>query len=151
VIAVGPPARLPPDVALSRAYWDVHAEPQRKALAATRPEASDHLRRWYDPAFDSTELDRDIVIDFDWVQAIFDDAATVDWPATMQAVTCPVLLALGAFDFISPPTAWTPEVTPTRATTERFERSGHTPFVEQPDEFLDVVDRWLTTELSPPA
>lgn len=163
VIAVCSPPALPPDPSVSAQYWELQAEPGRKeradAIVAAHEQASDdaerarqrerydRLRRWYDTTFDPSELDRDVRIDFGWVQAIFDDAAHVDWPATMRAVECPVLLALGTYDFISPPTTWTPGSTPPRTTAEHFARSGHTPFVEQPDEFLDAVDRWLGAQI----
>lgn len=166
VIAVGAPPRLPSDLTLSSAYWEEHAEAHRLELAAEivaahegatddaermkHRERYDRLRRWYDTSFDPTDLQRDVVIDLEWVQAVFDDAGSVDWSATTRAVECPVLLALGAYDFVSPPTAWTPANTPPHATIERFERSGHTPFVEEPAVFLDAVDRWLAAAaLSP--
>ena len=106
-------------------------------------ERYDRLRRWYDVEFDPTSLDALVQLDFAWVQSVFDSGATVDWPAVFASITCPVLLGLGEYDFIVPPTSWDGEVLPARMTLERFDRSGHTPFFEQPAEFEAAVDRWL--------
>jgi proline iminopeptidase len=64
----------------------------------------------------------------------------------MHSITCPVLLALGEYDFIATPNAWTDANRPSDTTTEIFDRSGHTPFVEQPEEFVAAVDRWLAAK-----
>lgn len=158
VIAVAPAAALPPDPALSTTYWQARAEPERKARAgelvaaheaavdADRPairELHDRLRRWFDLSYDPTELDALATFDMGWVTAVFESGNQVDWPATFRAIDAPVLLALGDYDFVAPPSAWTDDVVPRRATVERFSRSGHTPFLEQPEEFVGAVERWL--------
>ena len=58
-------------------------------------------------------------------------------------MTCPTLLAFGALDFGVPPTLWDESALPRRAMVRVFEQSGHTPFVEEPEEFLSVVEQWL--------
>jgi pimeloyl-ACP methyl ester carboxylesterase len=159
VIAVGAPPALPSSAAVSERYWAEHAEPGRKARAADLiaaheatdddgersrlRERYDRLRRWYDVDFDPTALDALARIDFAWVQSVFDSGSAVDWRGVRSAVRCPVLLALGEYDFIVPPTSWVEEPVPAHWTVERFGRSGHTPFFEQPAEFLAAVDRWL--------
>jgi len=159
VIAVAPPASFPPDPEINRAFWTANAEPERRRLAdelIAAYEASDddaekrelqgrhnRLRQWFDMEFDPAPLDALDDLRLDWISALFANGATVDWPATRQSVACPVLLALGEHDFISPPTAWTDDTRPPRATTELFARSAHNPFVEQPHEFVAAVDRWL--------
>lgn len=162
VMAVTPAPTLPPDPANNAAYWDAKAEPERRQRAASIVEthnASDsesekarlvreygRLRQWRDLDFDSSKLDaieRDPGMD--WVTAIFESAKTVDWPASLAQVTCPAFLALGEYDFVAPMTLWTPDLFPPNATVEVFSRSGHSPYVEEPTEFVDAVARWLTT------
>jgi proline iminopeptidase len=161
VIAVTPAPSLPPNPQDNAAYWAAKAEPERRRRGAeiieaynasadaaekeTLQEAYNHLRQWYDLDFDSSALDalENLDRDFAWVGAMFADAANVDWTATMESVACPVLLALGEYDFMAPMSNWTEANRPRRATTEVFERSAHNPYVEQPQEFVAAVQRWL--------
>ncbi len=163
VIAVTPAPSLPPNPEDNAAYWTAKAEPERRRRgseiidaynASTDTSAKqelqgayNHLRQWYDLDFDSSTLDAletvDRGSDFAWVAALFADGSNVDWPTTTQSMACPVLLALGEYDFIAPMTNWTDENRPPRTTTEVFERSAHNPFVEQPAEFVAAVDRWV--------
>jgi proline iminopeptidase len=159
VIAVTPAPSLPPNPQDNAAYWAAKAEPERRRRGAEiieaynasadsaekerLQEAYNHLRQWYDLDFDSSRLDALEDLAFSWAAAIFADAVYVDWTATMQSVACPVLLALGEYDFMAPMSNWTEANRPPRATTEVFERSAHNPYVEQPQEFVAAVQRWL--------
>jgi pimeloyl-ACP methyl ester carboxylesterase len=161
VIAVTPPASLPGDTDATRAFWTTNAEPERRRRAdeliaaynasedaEEKEEISrsyNRLRQWFDLDFDPTALDALEKLDHDsaWIAAMFADAATVDWPGAIASVRCPVLLALGAYDFMAPPTLWDDAAMPQRSTVEVFSRSSHNPYVEQPDEFVAAVDRWL--------
>ena len=159
VIAVGAVPTLPPDSELSAMFWEEKAEPGRKAAAAAAEAAFDsvtsdeaklaawqaynNVRRWYDVAVDRSDLDTTGNLPQGWIQAVFEDGSTQNWPSVFASVECPVFLALGDYDFIAPPTAWTPENLPPKTTVERFSRSAHTPFVEQPEKFVAAVDRWL--------
>lgn len=160
VIAVGAPPRLPPDAEAVRTYWEAKAEPRRRRLSAeliaayndsddydeksALRERHDRLRRWYDLEFDPTEFDSLAQMDLGWVQAVFESAESVDWPATVRSVTCPVLLALGEYDFVVPMSGWAEDLRPPLTTTTVFDRSGHTPFLEQPSDFVHAVDLWLS-------
>ena len=162
VIAVTPPAALPPDPALPTTYWEERAEPERRRRAkeivdaheaTTDPEEKARLqtaftdvRRWYDLDFDPAELDRFAgALDHSWITAVFEDGKHVDWPQTFRQIDQPVLLALGDYDFVAPPSAWADATRlPPHTTVHHFHRSGHTPYYEEPDEFLQVVERWTT-------
>lgn len=61
----------------------------------------------------------------------------------LAAITCPVLLAMGASDFLVPPSLWEAGTRPPRTTVEIFERSGHTPFVEEVEVFERRLLDWL--------
>jgi pimeloyl-ACP methyl ester carboxylesterase len=157
VIAVTPPhPGLNGDV--MKAYWDAHAEPERKARAAAIRAEVDasgaeatpmHHARWqtlryfYDVDH-AVPAPEEWVVPGDWVGPVFASFADVDWPATLHTAV-PVLLTLGAYDFVAAPQPWLDE--PARAgwTVELFERSGHAPFMDQPDEFVAAVERWLKT------
>jgi proline iminopeptidase len=166
-IAVGAPPALPPDVDASRAHWIACAEPERRARFDERSrraaaagddlverqrwiEAADAVRSWHDLDFDPTPIDaayerpRDEVMA--WAGAVFQDAANVDWPAVLRSQPAPVLLALGRSDFLVPCTLWEGALPPPFE-VHTFDRSGHTPFVEQPDEFTATVGRWLEERL----
>jgi pimeloyl-ACP methyl ester carboxylesterase len=54
-------------------------------------------------------------------------------------------LTLGEFDFAVPLDPWLDAIPGDHWTVETFARSGHSPFVEQPDEFVAAVQRWLAT------
>lgn len=159
VIAVTPPAELPPSRDVVSAYWEAEADTARRERAdalATRYEFAtdetekaelqhgfDRLRRWYDLDFDSTELDASMVLSLDWVSAVVESGRSIAWPERLRQLSVPVLLALGEYDFVAPMTAWTAENTPPHATVCVFHRSGHTPFVEEPAEFVTAVSGWL--------
>lgn len=161
VVAVGAVPSLPPDSELSAIYWDEKAEPGRKEVASAAEaafeaansdeeklaawQAYNNVRRWYDPAVDRSDLDATGNLSQEWIQGVFGDGSTKDWPSVIASVEQPVLLVLGDYDFVAPPTAWTPTSLPPAATVEYFGRSGHTPFVEQPGAFVAAVERWLGT------
>jgi len=164
VIAVTPPTALPPDPALATAYWEERAEPARRRRAgeivaeheattdedhrARLQEQFTRLRRWYDLDFDPSELDSLAVLNQAWVSSVFESGKAVDWPDTFKRVQLPVLLALGDYDFVAPPVAWSTAVLPPAATIHHFEKSSHTPYVEEPDTFLQVVEGWTNSNLA---
>jgi pimeloyl-ACP methyl ester carboxylesterase len=160
VIAVTPAPALPLDPVKNAAYWEAKAEPERRQRAAAIVAAHNaadsgsekarlvqeygHLRQWRDLDYDSSTLDafeRDPGMH--WVNAIFESAKAVDWPASFARIACPVFIALGEYDFLAPMTLWTPDLLPPHTTVEVFNRSGHSPYVEQPTEFVEAVERWV--------
>jgi proline iminopeptidase len=74
---------------------------------------------------------------------------TREWDATREidSLRLPVLLAHGRYDYTVPCALWNGllEKLP-RVTLEIFERSGHHPFVEEPDRFANVVAQWIARE-----
>lgn len=141
VIAVAAPPVLPPDRAASRQWWDTTASDERRRVAKT---SHDRALRWHDLNFDPAPIDALAEGDPAWPAAIFGDAANVDWPSILGQVRCPVLLTLGRSDFLVPPPTWSDP--PAGFHVEVFGESGHTPFYEEQDRFVDVVKTWLDTE-----
>lgn len=164
VIAVTPPTALPPDAAAPAAYWERRAEDARRHRArevvAAHEATSDEqerarlqdeftrLRRWYDLDFDAAALDSLAVVDQAWISSVFESGKAVDWPNTFRQLKQPVLLVLGDYDFVAPPVAWTRENIPPSATVHHCTRSSHTPYVEEPEVFLRVVQSWMRADLS---
>lgn len=143
VIAVASPPKLPPDRTLSLEWWEATASDERKRLAETSP---DRVRRWHDLTFDPAPLDALAEGDPAWPMAIFEDAARRDWTSIVDEVRCPVLLTLGRSDFLVPPPSW-PELPP-NFHVEVFDSSGHTPFHEEPDRFVEVLRTWLLNDMN---
>ena len=67
-----------------------------------------------------------------------------DVTAGAEALRVPLLIAHGRHDYTVPYVMWDgiPPSLPD-ATFALFERSGHQPFVEEPDRFADVVTSWM--------
>ena len=71
---------------------------------------------------------------------------TKDWDVTRDAgsLRVPILLAHGRYDYTVPYALWDNiETALPTATRHLFLRSGHQPFVEEPDEFATVVAAWM--------
>ncbi|MEZ4587680.1 MAG: hypothetical protein R2909_14905 [Gemmatimonadales bacterium] len=54
-------------------------------------------------------------------------------------------MALGRFDFVVPPTLWDDQRSRSSASAAVFERSGHTPQLEEPAGFDGRLAEWLAT------
>ncbi|MEA3054929.1 MAG: Serine aminopeptidase [Actinomycetota bacterium] len=100
-------------------------------------------RRWFDENVDTTSLDALMEVRFEWVMEVFANASAFDWEAARAAIDAPVLLVLGAHDGVVPTTMWPDARGVRHLTTVALDRSAHTPFVEQPDDFVAAVSRWL--------
>jgi hypothetical protein len=101
--------------------------------------------RFFDARLDTAPLFADSVVKMPLLQHLM-GSLTPDWDITAGAseLTVPILLALGRYDYTVPHTLWDPIVgTLPGLTAYRFESSGHHPFFEEPDLFVDVVTRWM--------
>jgi pimeloyl-ACP methyl ester carboxylesterase len=101
------------------------------------------VRRWHDIEIDTAALDAVERLDMQWATAVLGDLSGQDWPAVFARVGCPVLVGLGASDYVVPPSLWDDVTAPAFTTFVTFERSGHTAFFEQPEEFTTAVRAWL--------
>lgn len=144
-------------------YFEESVDPQRKALYA---ESMAHLesdiaadpqhrfihyslrsgpRIWFDPTYDARTLWQGLNVNpemFDYVWGrLFRE---LDIFTGLDALEQPVFVALGRYDFWNPPQLWEaarPHVRDLRIRV--FERSGHTPQYEQPDDFDRELLAWL--------
>lgn len=109
--------------------------------------------RFYDAQTDLLPLYRDSVFKPALVGHVL-GPLTQDWDVTHAAdsLRVPILLAHGRYDYTVPHSLWDglAEKLPS-ATRHVFERSGHQPFLEEPDEFAAVVRDWLHHAAGPGA
>jgi proline iminopeptidase len=71
-----------------------------------------------------------------------------DLPARFPEVPCPVFLAQGRYDFACPPALWDGERERfPDATSRLFDRSGHSPQLDEPDAFTAALAAWLARPL----
>jgi proline iminopeptidase len=122
-------------------------------IAALPPDEAfvqDYIRNaarvWYDPRFDCSPLWEGITINMDMIGYVWGEIFTeIDVTKGLKDLKCPVFLALGRYDFIvAPPSSWDPVIPEFNDITVRvFERSGHTPQLEEPDLFDRELLTWM--------
>lgn len=159
VIAVGTPpsgdmTRLSEE---GRAFFDQDASADRKAvlrenLAALPPDAStlqavcaQTPMRFHDARFDAAPLFGESIARPELLRHVMGTLAPT-WDVTVgpSALTAPILIAHGRYDYVVPYRLWDgiPAKLP-NATFELFETSGHQPFFEEPARFTRIVTGWM--------
>jgi proline iminopeptidase len=159
VIAVAAPPRgdMTWLVEQGRAFFEADASDERKAalrgnLAALPPGAppsqavlAQTPMRFFDAATDAAPLFAGAQPSPGLLAHLLGRLAP-GWDAATAAsgLEAPLLLALGRYDYVVPHHLWdgVAERIP-GATVDLFERSGHQPFVEEPERFTDVVTGWM--------
>jgi proline iminopeptidase len=171
VVLIGaPPVSVERTIAAGAAYWAKEASMERKALlernrralgpdrlgeagsgeAFVRRYVADGPRYWRDPYYDATPLWEGVPIDRAAVSAfrrLFTDYELRWNPTEMPA---PVLVVTGRYDYVVAPTLWD-AVLPQQpdVTHHRFDASGHTPQLEEPERFDAVLLGWLRSGADP--
>src|SRR5262245_37189158 len=103
-------------------------------------------RIWFDPMFDCASLWDGVTINMDMFNHVWGKLfAEIDVTQGLDQFDRPVFLALGRYDFIvAPPASWDPITPKFKDLTIRiFERSGHTPQLEEPELFDAELLRWM--------
>jgi proline iminopeptidase len=164
MIATGPSHSAAHNAATER-YWQESVCPERKArlerdlagLPAEIEAAPEKrfvafcvrmgARSWYDHAFDAAPLWQGVhvnmpVFDHPWGEAFRD----IDIAQGLEQLDVPVFLGLGRYDYLVAPYAtWDPYRSRFKDLTVRvFERSGHTPQLEESALFDAELLRWLS-------
>jgi proline iminopeptidase len=101
--------------------------------------------RFFDPRFDAPPL----FVGADVKPAFFAHLLgplTAGWDVTADpgSLRVPLFIAHGRYDYVVPYPVWdgiAPKLPD--ATLQIFERSGHQPFVEEPDRFTEAVTDWM--------
>ncbi len=105
-------------------------------------------RSWYDPEFDAAPLWEGVRVDMAGIDRLWGEVfRDLDVAAGLEELAAPALLALGRFDYlVAPHFAWEPYRALFRDLTVRvFDRSGHTPQLEESRLFDDELLRWLAS------
>ena len=154
VIAIGtePPGDVSPT---SEEFFEADASAERKAAhsrnLATRPRFENPATSeefianyiaedawwWYDETFDCSPLWEGIWFNLAVAERMWADPTGDDF--AVDAV--PTLLALGRYDYPNP-YVWWQRPLPASLTRRLYERSGHHPPFEQPEDFTQDVRRW---------
>jgi proline iminopeptidase len=158
VITVGTPPTgdITALLASSRAYFEAEASAERKQLLAanlsrlTAASGMDEAMyaqtpmRFFDPAIDARPLFEGAVARPEIIAHLFGKLAPGWNVAAGDPLRVPLLVAASRHDYVVPWRLWEPVLPalPT-ATFHLFERSGHQPFCEEPEQFTDVVSRWM--------
>ena len=159
VITAGAPPRgdMAWLAAQSIAFFEADATEERKQilrdnLAALPADASPGQQmfaqtpmRFFDARFDAVPLFAEASVSPRFLQHVL-GPLTQGWDVTAGAsgLRVPLFLAHGRYDYLVPHVLWNgiPPRLP-NATLEIFERSGHQPFYEEPDRFVDAVTGWM--------
>lgn len=103
-------------------------------------------RIWYNPRFDCTHLWDGVTVNMQIFGYVWGKVfASIDITKGLDQFDRPVFLALGRYDFIvAPPASWNALKPKFRNLTVRiFERSGHTPQLEEPQLFDEQLLGWI--------
>lgn len=162
VIAVGtPPSWSPEELATaSQSFFDADASDDRKQvlrenLAKLPDDATPGQRmfaetpkRFFDPRFDAAPLFAESELRPELFMHVL-GTLTKGWDVRTVAgsLSVPTLIALGRYDYSVPYVLWqgVAETLP-KTTLEVFERSGHQPFLEQPEELASTVAEWMARQ-----
>jgi proline iminopeptidase len=146
------------------AYWETHASEDRKAahrrnwqsltddrLARMSPAevvearyVADGPKYWYDPDYDATPLWRDVFVNSDALDRLHELFRGYEMSWSPDQLRSPVLAVIGRYDFAVPHTLWdAPRAGLSSLTYTLFERSGHTPQLEEPERFDRLLLTWL--------
>lgn len=164
VVLIGTPPRRRYDE-LARAYWETMATAERQAIlrqnlaqltADTLAPLPPHRQfivaylargpeRFRDPRFDWAFFWDDCVFDMAVVNRVWGVLLKdYDPTATFPAITCPVMIAGGIYDFPIPPLVWYGEKDRlVDATYHVFEQSGHNPMYDEQALFDARLLDWL--------
>lgn len=166
IVLIGsPPVDVPSTMTAAEMYWQQHASRQRKAalqdnLAAVRAEEEKGLtpeqayvrryvaegpRYWYDLNYNASKLWDGVPLNMDVINVFRTFFAEgYEMRCNPDQLTAPVLVAVGRYDYAVPPTLWTARQTALPNLSLRlFEYSGHTPQLEEPHAFDEVLLDWL--------
>ncbi|HEV7517914.1 MAG TPA: alpha/beta hydrolase [Thermoanaerobaculia bacterium] len=104
--------------------------------------------RFCDPRFAAAPLFTEVVSRPALLQHVMGTLAPA-WDVTVGAssLRVPIFLAHGRYDYVVPYLLWQGVAAKLpNATLQIFERSGHQPFLEEPDRFVEALTDWMARE-----
>lgn len=165
VVLIGsPPVGVKRMVGARERYWTAHASEGRMAslrrnrealgpntLASLPPGESvvaqyiaEGPKYWYDPDYDASPLWRGVYVNADILDELHELFADYELSWGSARLRVPVLVAVGRHDYVVPHVLWDDALPRLEnATYHVFERSGHTPQLEEPGRFDRALLEWL--------
>ena len=164
VVVIGtPPYRSDEVPSLSERFWEADASEERKEIVARRqaeltPEIRASLspgelwtrnylasapKLWFDPTYDGSWMWEGVVLDGPAHQRMRELLNPYDL-AQGPEIAVPVLVVHGRYDYWESHTLWEGRLDKLpRDTFVLFERSGHTPPLEEPERFNRTLLEWV--------
>lgn len=167
VMIGSPPVNIAQTVEEAEQYWASHAPEERKLILQRRRSSVDERRLasrpptdayishyvadaplyWNDPDYNASWLWEGMTFSMEAIHAfrnLYQDYE-LNWDS--QSLNIPVLVVMGEQDYAVPHTLWEGVLPKLRDVTFRLlKHSGHTPQLEQPDEFDHILLRWIQDE-----
>lgn len=164
VVATGP-SHSPAYMAYGERIWDMLAAPERKhRLAqdlewmAAKIEAEPQkkfiwmclglaARSWFNPCFDASDLWQGVHVNMPVFDSLWGGVFRDFDPATvLQEIKSPLLICMGRHDhLVAPLETWLPLIAENRQPVfALFERSAHTPQLEEAERFDETLLNFLT-------
>ena len=105
---------------------------------------------WYNPRYDATWLWNGMVVHSELTQHLFTKVfQNYNMFKPSVKISIPVFVALGKFDYVIPYTLWQTKYNSiTDFTIAYFEKSGHTPQLEEADLFNETLLNWLKAKFN---
>ncbi|WP_264212163.1 alpha/beta fold hydrolase [Leisingera thetidis] len=164
VVATGP-SHSPAYMAYGERIWDMLAAPERKRRLAqdlewmaAKIEAEPQnkfiwmclglaARSWFNPCFDASDLWQGVHVNMPVFDSLWGDVFRDFDPATvLQEIKSPLLICMGRHDhLVAPLETWLPLIAENRQPVfALFERSAHTPQLEEAERFDETLLNFLT-------
>jgi proline iminopeptidase len=105
---------------------------------------ADGPKYWYDPNYDSSPLWQGVPINTDIVKIFRNFFTNYEFSWNPAQFKAPVLVVMGRHDYMVPHVLWD-EILPKleNVTYHLLEQSGHTPQLEEPELFDQILLQWL--------
>jgi proline iminopeptidase len=156
VVGTPPKGDMAALLAESARYFKEHASDERKQLLlenlaklppGTPPSQAVYAQtpmRFFDPRFDAPALFADADPRPEILMHLMAKLGPTWNVRDGEALRTPLLIAHGRHDYTVPHVLWDDVIIGLPTATKRlFERSGHQPFVEEPEAFSSAVTAWL--------
>lgn len=164
VVMIGsPPVGVRETIEAGAVYWSEHASAERKMILRRNHEAlreiqertpagdafvaqyiADAPKYWYDPHYNAAWLWKGVEVHSDVIRQLREQFANYRVIDEAQQLAMPLLVVVGRHDYVVPHFLWdSVRLSLPNLTYEVFERSGHTPQLEDPEIFDSVFLRWL--------
>ncbi len=102
---------------------------------------------WYDPEYDARWLWEDMTVNTDLSSYLFGTIfSDYNMFSSNQTVTAPTLVLLGKYDYIIPYTLWDGLDSIPDLTIRIFDKSGHTPQLEESERFDKILLDWINNQ-----